>query len=162
MRRYAENTTTPVASTRAEIRRLLENYGADQFAEMEDRAEGTHSMIVRIKGKYYKFAATRPDPEEFRQIKGSWQTRPLEEMRKKAEQEYMRRWRVLLLLLKAKLEASAGDDTDQEGEATFRREFLPYALVDGNETMADRYLGEIDQFYESGRRPVPLLLPDGR
>jgi hypothetical protein len=67
------------------------------------------------------------------------------------EQEVRRRWRALLLVIKAKLEAIA------TGIATFDQEWLGYIETDSGETVGEIIIPQLEQ----PRGPL-LLLPAAR
>lgn len=51
------------------------------------------------------------------------------------EQEVRRRWRCLLLLVRAKLEAVEARISGEDRQVTFEREFLAYVVVPSGETI---------------------------
>ena len=64
----------------------------------------------------------------------------------------MQRWRALLLVVKAKLEAVEAEI------ATFEEEFLPHIVLPNGRTVGEMALPEIERAYQGGRTPA-LLLP---
>jgi hypothetical protein len=126
--RYAERTKVPVAQTRTEIERALARYGADAFGYGWD---GDRSVIsFRAQGRYVRFAIQIPSsPQEERQ-----------------------RWRALLLVVKAKLEAV------ESGITSFEEEFLAHVVLPDNQTVGDWLLPQVWAAYEDGGMPK-LLMP---
>lgn len=136
MRRYAEGTTVPVEKSRSEIERLLTKHGASSF--MSAWTEDRYLVMFELKGRRCRFDVPPPSPKDYRTDK-QW------------EAEHRRRWRALLLVLKAKLELIASGDAD------FDAEFLAYmVLPDGRTTMAQRLLPALDEALSGGDMP-PLL-----
>lgn len=132
MTRYAAKTTVPVARSRDEIERVLSRYGADAFAYGWDT--GRSVISFRAHGRFIRFAMdVPPEPQEERQ-----------------------RWRALLLVIKAKLEAV------ESGITTFEEEFLAHVVLPDNRTVGDWLSPQIEQAYDDGQMPGSLLaLPPG-
>jgi hypothetical protein len=84
-----------------------------------------------------------PDPKKYRD-------------QHKWDAENRRRWRALLLVLKAKLELVASEDAD------FDAEFLAYMVTDASgTTLAQRLIPQLDEVLSGAPLP-PLLPPAGR
>lgn len=137
MRRYAEGTSVPVDRTREEIRKLLVNHGAGGFIFGEANAQAL--IAFEMKTRRLRFVVPMP----------SSSSKPRLNERQLAA-ETRRRWRALLLVLKAKLEAVAG------GIVTFDHEFLAHIVVEGSSTVGDRIVPTLGDAVITGRLP-PLL-----
>ena len=114
---YARNTTVSAMRTRNEIEETLERYGADGFAYATQGNRAT--VIFAMENRRIRFVLELPDPEEFRYTNHS----PPRERSARAQQEAhdqacRQRWRALLLVIKAKLEAVSA------GISTLEAEFL--------------------------------------
>lgn len=145
--RYAERTSVPVAQSRAEVEKLLIRHGANQFVfgsadgqalvafEMRTKDNGGDSVTRRL-----RFLV--PMPMASRSMTD-----------KKVAAETRRRWRALLLVLKAKLEAVAS------GIVAFDTEFLAHIVVDGSRTVGDRLVPELTATLAAGGNLPPLLGP---
>lgn len=134
MSKYAFQTKVPVDTTRKDIERTLERYGADQFAI---GIETKRAVIgFRMAGRYVKFTLALPDGK----------TEGVE----KAARESRRRWRALLLVIKAKLEAV------QSGITIFDHEFMAHIVMPDGGTLGDRIGPQIESAYKTGKMP-PLL-----
>jgi hypothetical protein len=134
MSKYAFQTKVPVDQTRREIERVLDRYGADQFALA---IQTTRAVIgFRMAGRYVKFTLELPDGK----------TEGVE----RAAREQRRRWRALLLVIKAKLEAV------QSGITIFDHEFMAHIVMPDGETLADKIGPQIESAYKTGKMP-PLL-----
>jgi hypothetical protein len=134
MARYAATTRVPVDRTRSEIEQVLTRYGADQFISGWER--GRAMLGFRIKNRQVRFELTLPVPDPRRQTK--------------IDQETRQRWRALLLVIKAKLEAVASDIT------TLEQEFLAHIVLPDNSTVGSRLIPQIAAAYDTGKMPKLL------
>lgn len=138
MRRFAQGTTVPADRSRAEIEKLLQRYGAREFAY----GYSDTGAFVGFAAKGRKILFQLPIPK----AEGSTPT-----ARDRHAQEVRRLWRALVLSIKAKLEVV------QSGITSFEHEFLAYiVLPGGGGTVGQAVAPQIDQAYKSGRA-VPLL-----
>lgn len=149
---FAQTTTVPVVKTRAEIEDTLGRYGADSFAVgMEP---GRAMLMFRIKGSTGRNVAVRmilPLPEitekqfQRRPWRNTSKTCTPEESRALWEQACRSRWRCLLLVVKAKLEAVAC------GISTIEREFLADIMTPNGLTVGEQVIGQIEALPAGGR-----------
>lgn len=130
-RRYAEDTSVPTERSAAEIKKRLRDAGADSIAVYESAERS--AVAFTAEGRMYRI------------------TVPIQAGAKNPAQEERRAWRLLLLLVKAKLEAV------QEGATTIEREFLADMLLGDGSTVHERARDEIRIAYESGETPRLLL-----
>lgn len=154
---YAENTAVPVERSKAEIERMLARYGADQFMSAWSNQQAVigfaaHKRLVR-------FTLPLPGPEQFRYhvVRGRKKARTDAEVRTAVERETRRRWRSLVLAIKAKLEAVASKIS------SFEDEFLPWIVLPSGNTVGQEVLPQIDQIYEEADSSgaIKLLPPAG-
>ena len=132
--KYAEGTGVPVERSRQEIETLLRRHGATGFATSWDKDR--YTLLFDLKKRRVRFDISAPDAKTYRDTK-RWQA------------EERRRWRALLLIVKAKLELVASGDTD------FDVEFLGNIVI-GGKTIAERLLPQLDEAASHGVLP-PLL-----
>jgi len=146
--KYAENTTVSVASSQAEIAKVLVKYGADGFGIAWEH--GTSVVNFRIKDRVIRFTLTDPDPKakEFHYGPGG---RQRTDPKKAYDDEVKRRWRALFLAIKAKLEVI------ETGIATIEDEFLAYTVMPDGRTVAESIQPRITEAIESGRMPTSIL-----
>lgn len=153
VRRYAEGTQVSAERSRAELEELLRRHGAQEFA-VYTSAERTVFMY-RLKGSMVRHHVEYPaDLQQF-QTKNHYGTplRKPDELTKRAEQEWRRRWRALVLVCKAKLEII------ESGGSTFEREFLADMLLADGQTVAQALVPKLREMYETGQQPdFPRLL----
>lgn len=131
MGRYAEHTRVPVERTKVAIEQCLSRYGADSYfagwdARLSKEVIGFRwqNLTIRITIELEK----EPDAQQRRQ-----------------------RWRALLLVIKAKLEAVSSDIS------TFEEEFLAWVVTPEGLTIGERLLPQLTAIAESG--DLPRLLP---
>jgi hypothetical protein len=128
---YAARTSVPATQSRAEIEKLLQRYGADGFAYA---TQAGRTMIgFSVDGRSVRIELPMP-----------------EEGDPKREQEIRRRWRALVLVIKAKLEAVSS------GISTIEREFLADVVIADGRTVHQALTPAL----EAGRGRAPLLLPE--
>lgn len=137
LHKYAEGTSVPVERSRQEIETLLRRHGAVGIATAWEKDR--YTLIFDLKKRRVRFDVPAPDAKAYR-VLPKWQA------------EERRRWRALLLIVKAKLELVASGDTD------FEVEFLANLVV-GGRTVADRIIPQLDAAYVTGQ--LPPLLPSG-
>lgn len=126
---YAEKTKVPVLQSRLEIERVLHGYGAQHFAFAQDI--GRAMVGFRMNNRQLRFTLTMP--------KGF------------TDQDERQRWRALVLIIKAKLEAVTS------GITVFDDEFLAHIVMPNGQTVADLVRDQVTAAYESGQMP-PLLI----
>ena len=146
---YATNTRVAVENSRAELERLLSRHKCTKFATGIDHEAHTATVQFHTHDRIIKFEITLPDPKDpkYRRIKRSYLERTAAGIDKVVEQETRTRWRALLLVIKAKLEAI------ESGIATFEDEFLAHVLLPNQQTVAE-YIGpQVAQIYKTGVMP---------
>ncbi len=150
-RRYAAETTVSVDRSKNEIETLLERHGADSFMYGWD----DQKVIVgfRYNGFMVRIAVPLPDREsdEIRLTPSGKQRRNDQSAEKVFQQAVRQRWRAMMLIIKAKLEAS------ESGITTFEEEFLAHIVLPDNRTVAQFLLPQIEQAYLVG--DMPKMLP---
>jgi hypothetical protein len=151
--KYAEGTDVPIDRSKSEIEKVLGRYGADEFAYGIKAGRALVGFVAH--GKQVRFILPLPDPEapEFRKT-ATGRARKGNAVNEAFEAEMRRRWRALALVIKAKLEAVS------TGIVSFEEEFLPYIVLPGGQTVAERILPGLEDAYRTGR--IPALLPDLR
>lgn len=162
---YAEGTSVSVERSKAEIDALLAKHGAAQRLMGADDERGEAYVLFTIAGRQVRLHIPLPKlgdfaiPERPRDwakrtagLQRQWEETQRERRAKAYEQACRERWRAMLLLIKAKLEAIA------LGISTAEREFLAdIALPDGRTVHS--FLEEgLRQAYAGGTTP-PLLGP---
>jgi hypothetical protein len=132
---YAHGTKVPADRTRSEIELLLEKNGA--VGSMFGTVHGQALVAFEMRDRRLKFTVPMP-------------TVSRRDSEQKVKAEIRRRWRALLLVLKAKLEAV------RSGVVEFDVEFLPFIVVRGNETIGEQIVPQLAETLAGGKLP-PLL-----
>jgi len=128
MAEYAARTKIPADRTRFEIEDLMRRRGADQFFSGSD---GDRAVLAfRLNGRHLRFSLPLAG------VRNAQQTRS--------------RWRALLLVIKAKLEAV------DLGIITAEDAFLAETVLPDRQTVADYMRPQIESVYATGKMP-PLL-----
>jgi hypothetical protein len=128
-RGFAAGTSVPVEKSQAEVMKLLRREGASQMGF------GTNADKVVV-----GFTA------HGRQIKITIPV--VDDGTRRAEQEARRKWRCMLLQLKAKFEAIRSEIS------TFEIEFQPHTVMPNGKTVSEIVGPLISSAYESGRMPA--------
>lgn len=154
---YASNTTVPVERSRAEIERLLSQHKCTKFLAGVDHEAHRATVQFQAHQRIIKFDIALPDPADpkYRRIKNSYLQRTQAGVDKLVGQETRTRWRALLLVIKAKLEAI------ESGIATFEDEFLAHVLLPNQQTVAEWVGPEVARIYDSGRMPPSRQITSG-
>jgi hypothetical protein len=149
--RYAAETTVPVDRSRAEIEKLLTRYGATAFGYLSQSA--TQVIVFEIANRRVLMQLPMPDRgnREFTLTPSGRQRRSPAEAERAYEQAVRSRWRSLVLIIKAKLEAVAA------GVTTVEREFLADIALPNGQTVQQYLAPQLDAVYQSGQ--MPALLP---
>lgn len=150
---YAEKTVVSVEKSRAEIERLLQKHGCDDFGYRNSRTKA--QVAFKMSDRTVRFDLDLPDPERFRVSKGQRRVvrRTDAQVTKLWEQACRQRWRALALVIKAKLEAV------EAGISTVEIEFLGHTVVPGGQVFHEVALPQIHHALQSGRFPTTPLLP---
>jgi len=145
--RFAATTSVSVDRSRAEIERLLVRYGATAFQYGWEG--GLSAISFKLADRYVRIMLPMPDRAEFRRTEtGKRRTDPAADSA--YDQAVRQRWRALVLIIKAKLEAITA------GITTLEREFLADVVLPSGETAGQWLAPQLEAAYQSGRMP-PLL-----
>lgn len=128
-KRFAEGTSVAIDKSRAEVETLLERHGASHVAIMRSPEESI--VVFQIGVLRVRRAVQVP-------TQGSAEAR---------DREHRRRWRALVLILKAKLEMITG------GESTMEREFLADMMLPNGETVESEFLPKLLQALQANKQP---------
>jgi hypothetical protein len=145
MSRYANRTEVPIEKSKSQIEALLRAHKASQFHTGWDATRDI--MEFGWQGKQIRFVlprVTRAQAAKARGMRGGFE--------KWMEAADRQRWRALLLVIRAKLEAV------EAGIAIFEEEFLAHIVVPGrNETIGEIFVPRITD----GSFNTDRLLPEG-
>lgn len=148
---YAQGTSVSVDKSKTELKKIVYQYGAEnyKYGEEEDRAMVMFTKDDRI----VRFMIGFPPPNDKMFTRTpTGRGRDQDTAYKEYEAEQRRRWRALILAVKAKFEVV------DSGIATFEEEFMPYILMPGGKTVAEMALPEVRDAYATGSvRDIKLL-----
>ena len=142
-RRYAEDTSVTVAKSRTEVIAVLDRYGATERAIIEEA--GQIVVMFRLEGWSLRVPVALPGPPTARtNARDAWTPA-------RHDREVRRRWRVLVLVLKAGLEMAvdAGLSVEQAMAA--------YLVLPDHTTVAESVLPTLREARDSGRMPSRLI-----
>jgi hypothetical protein len=131
MSRYAQGTTVSIEKSEIEVRRVLQKYGATKFGTMVEPEQAT--IFCELKNRRVQIVVPMPTKKE----KAWMYASPA-----KVDAERRRRWRVLLITLKAMLEAV------ESGLMSFDQAFLAFIEVPGTaRTLGDELVPRLNALY---------------
>jgi hypothetical protein len=154
--RYAAKTTVSVERSRAEIETTLTRYGAEQFMYGWDQGGALIAFVVRTDSgqrRQVRFQLPLPSRDLREFTHHSRGARTATESERLWEQACRQRWRALLLVVKAKLEAV------ETGIATFEDEFLAYIMLPDGRTVGGWVGPQLEAAYDPDRGIMPSGLP---
>jgi len=148
MARYAQHTSVPADRSRAEIERALTRYGASGFGYSWERKE----VAINPMPVY----GAKTELHEFASIVFQFKARrirldvPMPSAREagseaKAEAAVRQRWRALLLVIKAKLEAV------ESRISSLEQEFLANIVTESGLTIGEHIVPQLSEAVRSGR-----------
>lgn len=147
-RAFAQGTSVP----RAEIERVLSRYGATRFGTMTD----PHGATVYFEhgSRQIQLRVPMPDKGDKRfthEPARTWKRRTETERDARWQAEYRRRWRVLVITVKAMLEAV------ESKVLTFDEAFLAHIVIPGTgKTLGAAIVPKLDALYEGLSLPALL------
>ncbi len=149
--RYAENTSVSSEASHAEIERTLQRYGATSFGYGWE--DDIALIAFKMRGRQIKFVLRMPDrnSRQFTHTAARGYVRDRNSATAEWEKACRQRWRAMLLVIKAKLEAV------DAGITTMEDEFLSATMLPSGETVGQWVKPQVDEVYQTGR--MPSLLP---
>ncbi len=141
MARYAADTRVPVDRSKAEIEQVLTRYGADGFMAGWDSQSGMAMVAFRYRNRHVRMNLPVPKEADYK----------MRASKERIAQDTRQRWRALVLVVKAKLEAV------ESKVSTFEQEFLPYILMPDGRTIGEIAIPQIAEAYKTGEGSLRLL-----
>lgn len=145
---YAAETSVPVEKTKAALEQLLVRYGAQEFISgWSDNTARIGFVIGKPHSRRILFVLPLPDRNDkaFFRTKRHGLVRSPEGALKQWEQACRSRWRALLLVIKAKLEAASC------GISTIEDEFMAWTVVGDGRTIGEIVRPMIARAIQPGR-----------
>ena len=151
--KYATETTVSIQRSRAEIETVLQRYGASQFAYLMDTEANCAIFAFRIKRSQVRITLPMPDrsSREFTETPSRRYARSEKDAQAAWEQACKQRFRALLLIIKAKLEAV------DCGISTLEREFLADTILPSGQTFGQWVAPQLEDIYANGKSLPPLI-----
>lgn len=149
---YAKETNVSSELSRLEIEKTLIKYGAENFAYATSAGKALIGFTMHE--RQVRFVLPLPKREDFR-LTPTGRDRTEKSQYDAWEQACRQRWRALLLVIKAKLEAT------ECGISTFESEFMANIVLPDNSTAGDFMLPQIAAAYEKGIMPSMLPMLEG-
>lgn len=147
---YAKDTNVSSELSRLEIEKTLIKYGAENFAYATSAGKALIGFAMHE--RQVRFVLPLPKREEFR-LTPTGRDRTEKSQYDAWEQACRQRWRALLLVIKAKLEAT------ECGISSFESEFMANIVLPDGTTAGEFMLPQIATAYEKGTMPpmLPML-----
>ncbi len=149
--RYASETEVPVEKSRMELEKLITRFGASQILTFQEDKQA----IVQFTSRDRMIRLTLPLPlleDPIIQRTAQNYQRSKAAARDALAKENRRRWRAMVLLVKAKLTAV------EEGIVEFEEEFFANTIMADGQTLYQRARGQVELEYKTGT--PRKLLPD--
>lgn len=134
--RYAANTIVSVESSKEEINRILERYGAKAITY--GHVDGQTELQFAFKEQIVKFRVPAVDVYEVTTTRAGL-GRTILQVEQQTLQARRQRWRALALIIKAKLEAV------ESGIVPFEGEFMHNLVIEHGKTVGDVILPQIEK-----------------
>jgi len=152
MSKYAAATAVPTGRTRAELEATIRCYGGDDIVTGESARSGVAFVAFTYEGLHVKLDIPLPSPgeERFTSTPSGRRQRTAAQARGEWEKACRQQWRVLLLLVKAALEACE-NEVKTPGEV-----FMPWILLPTGRTLYQELAGQLSEIARTGA--VPKLL----
>lgn len=154
MAKFAEHTEVSVESSRAELERLLRTYRATSTAFFNSHDKAAVAFEMRERRILFKLPLPARDDKAFThgRVNQSSGLKRLSDSQaeKRWEKACRRKWRALVLAIKAKLVSV------EEGVESFEDAFMAHVVMPDGQTVADHVRPRIASAYKEGKM-VPLL-----
>lgn len=150
---YASGTSVTADRSRAEIEKMMIRFGADQFVSGWER-DGRAMIGFRVHSRMVRIFLPMPDKSDpLIALTAAGRTRSAVQQRDAYDAEERRRWRSLVLVIKAKLAAV------EDGISSVEREFLSDIVMPNGATLGEWIAPQLESAYGDGR--MPALMPGG-
>jgi hypothetical protein len=152
--RYAQGTEVSADRSRSQIETALMRGGATAFAYGQTSDPPTARVMFEMSDRRFRFDLPLPNASDREFTHTARGQRRAESARVNEYQgEIKRRWRALLLVIKAKLEAVAS------GIATLEEEFLAHVVLPNGQTFYEWARPQLEITYAHG--DMPEVMPGG-
>lgn len=146
MAKYAQGTTVSIQRSIAELTALTRKFGAKKFGYTSDE-DGRSVITFATEQRVYRLEVEPSHPDEHRKTPtGRW--RDIAGAERAAEEETSRRWRSLVLLMKALLVAI------DDGLMDTQTALLPWTLLPDGSTISQWAGPALDDAYNGGQMAI--------
>jgi hypothetical protein len=135
---YASGTDVPVDRSKAELDKLLQKHGASRFLSGWDERQIVIGFEMHGRGVKIQIPAPSKNDREIRETPSGRYRRTDAAIMEAWQAALRQRWRALVLVVKAKLEAV------DAGVATFETEFLGHLVLPGGATVGELVIPRLD------------------
>ena len=150
MRNYAKGTSVDSIKSRIELEVMLQRFGAGQIATMMDQEQAIVQFFAQ--DRLIRLTLPMPSAEDHSiAFSPTGKSRTSGAIEKAHDQEVRRRWRSLVLLVKAKITAI------NDHIVEFEEEFLPHVVMADGATLYERTKKPIALEYETGTPNQKLI-----
>lgn len=139
---YAEGTKVDAVQSRNEIEKMIARFGGEDI--LLGTFGGKSIVQFRAHGRYIRLTIPTPDQAEFSK-NGRGSARTANQLEAAMTAEIRRRWRCLVLLVKAKFAAIA------DGIVTFEDEFMAETVMPNGQTAKEQLQPQITAAYQTGK-----------
>lgn len=146
--RYAAETKVPVEGSRRELEQVLARYGATAFSYGYDQDQAV--VMFAAHDRHVRFVMLIPPVSEWAYT-ATGQARSPASRDAAREKALRQRWRALVLVVKAKLEAV------ESGLVSFEQEFLAHVVLPDGSTVGQWATPQLEEVYATGS--MPAILP---
>ena len=159
------NGTTSIHAdtTEMEIKKYLRGRGAENPVVAQDDDNNRIVVMFRLFGRVIQMEQrllTKDAPLIQKSLGVNQHSRyaPSDaQVKSRLEAETNRRWRVMLMRIKLRLDLIFDEEDQAEREAMFRLEFLPDTSIPGGGTVREFMEPQVAEAYKTGK--MPALLP---
>ncbi|GEM_PF-665059 len=156
MNRFARQTSVTIERSQEELRRLLRDYGGDDIFMGSSESQAAALVQFRYHGIPMQFRLRTPamSEERFhftRDKRGFKRQFSNEQTRRLWDQACRQQWRVVILIVRANLEAV------ESGTLKPEEAFLPYLLLPNGRNVADNLGGGVSKWIAGGNTPRMLM-----
>jgi len=144
---FAKETDVPVGRSRSELEDMLKKYGADQFASGWET--GRARIQFRLEGRTVRLEVPMPTLADVPEKNGRGRMNR-DQREKELQQMERQRWRAIVLLTKARLEACA------LGIETIETAFLSGFVTPSGQTVGELLRSQLDKVLDGKAQPKLL------
>ena len=149
---YASGTGVSIERSRAELEALLSRHGATAFSYARSETLGKVGIQFELKGYLVRYEIAIPTAKDAdMRLSSMGRLRTPKQIENAVAKELRRRWRALVLIVRAKLVAI------EDGISTMEREFMPSFVLPDDRTLEEVLAPNLQKMVGSGE--ISALMP---